>query len=91
MTVTRLDDIEQTKTIVVLCLSSSSTYNEMSMITTFAVVALATISGAEAQTQWCYNRYGQRYRCNRSGLSYGARIGIGVGIAAGELCHPPRE
>lgn len=46
-----------------------------------AVVALASLGGANAQ--WCYDRYNRRYRCN-GGLSYGARIGIGVGIAAGE-------
>jgi hypothetical protein len=46
------------------------------------VLGLATLSGAEAQ--YCRDAYGGRYRCNNGGLGYGARIGIGVGIAAGE-------
>ncbi|TYJ56637.1 hypothetical protein B9479_002567 [Cryptococcus floricola] len=45
-----------------------------------AVLLLAAQSVA-ART--CYNGYGRQYRC--SGLSYGARIGIGIGIAAGVL------
>jgi hypothetical protein len=52
------------------------------------VAGLAALQGAEAQQQWCYNGYGRRYACNRGGLGYGARIGIGVGIAAGTSSFP---
>lgn len=47
------------------------------------VLGLATLGGAEAQ--YCRDQYGRRYRCNGGGLGYGPRIGIGVGIAAGQL------
>ncbi|KAK1924837.1 hypothetical protein DB88DRAFT_487039 [Papiliotrema laurentii] len=43
---------------------------------------LAILCAAPAHAQWCYDRYGYRYRCNSSGISYGARIGIGLGVAA---------
>jgi hypothetical protein len=46
-------------------------------------LGLAALSGVQAQSNICYNRYNNPYRCNNSGLGYGARIGIGVGIAAG--------
>jgi hypothetical protein len=46
-------------------------------------LGLAALSGVQAQNNICYNRYNNPYRCNNSGLGYGARIGIGVGIAAG--------
>ena len=55
----------------------------MSSVTLLAL-GLAALSGVQAQDQYCRNRYGQVYRCNNGGLGYGARIGIGVGIAAGK-------
>ena len=58
-----------------------ATTTKMSTIA-LIVAGLAALQGAEAQSQWCYS-YGRRYRCDRGGLGYGARIGIGVGIAAG--------
>jgi hypothetical protein len=47
-------------------------------------VGFAALSGVEAQSGYCQDRYGRVYRCNTGGLGYGARIGIGVGIAAGK-------
>jgi len=54
----------------------------MSTTIVLALGLAALSSGVQAQNI-CYNRYNNPYRCNNSGLGYGARIGIGVGIAAG--------
>jgi hypothetical protein len=51
--------------------------------TILLTLGLAALSGVEAQSGYCYDRFNRRYRCG-GGLGYGARIGIGVGIAAGK-------
>ena len=56
----------------------------MSAVTLLAF-GLAALSGVEAQSGYCRDRFGRVYRCNNGGLGYGARIGIGVGIAAGKF------
>jgi len=58
----------------------------MSAVTLLAF-GLAALSGVEAQNGngYCRDRFGRVYRCNNGGLGYGARIGIGVGIAAGKF------
>lgn len=67
---------------------SSLHYTSITMsIIALTVVALATLNEVSAQSGYCYDRFGRRYRCNGGGLGYGARIGIGVGIAAGKLTH----
>jgi hypothetical protein len=53
----------------------------MQSITLIATLALLLVPGAKADT--CYRRFYGYYECDGSGLSTGARWGIGVGIVVG--------
>ncbi|WVF72223.1 hypothetical protein IAT40_007035 [Kwoniella sp. CBS 6097] len=51
-----------------------------------ALLSIAALLGARsAEAAWCYDNYRGRYYCNRGGLSWGARLGIGIGIAVGVI------
>ncbi|KAK8869731.1 hypothetical protein IAR55_000299 [Kwoniella newhampshirensis] len=54
----------------------------LSQITLVALVAI--INARSAAAAICYDGYGRRYYCN-GGLGWGARLGIGLGIAAGVI------
>ncbi|WRT67199.1 uncharacterized protein IL334_004165 [Kwoniella shivajii] len=53
------------------------------MLSTVSLLSLAVLLGATdvAAQRICYDGYGRRYYCN-NGLAWGARLGIGLGVAA---------
>ncbi|ORY27180.1 hypothetical protein BCR39DRAFT_538823 [Naematelia encephala] len=51
------------------------------MLSTILLLALVPVALGQ---NICYDYYNRPYYCN-SGISYGARIGIGIGVAAGVL------
>ncbi|WWD16002.1 hypothetical protein CI109_100426 [Kwoniella shandongensis] len=54
----------------------------LSQLTLLTLVALLNARSASAAI--CYDRFRRQYYCN-GGLSWGARLGIGLGIAAGVI------
>ncbi|WVQ78350.1 hypothetical protein IAT38_000435 [Cryptococcus sp. DSM 104549] len=55
----------------------------ISALPLFSLLVLLGAQAAEARSI-CYDGYGRRYYCN-NGLSWGARLGIGLGVAAGVI------